>query len=267
MTFAKISIVLFASIFSGFFINIVAQVDTNNTPQMVTDRPDATESSTVIPKGLLQVETGGLYESFEDDDITFERLVYNTMLLRYGLLENFELRLGWNVEEQRHKTASGQDEDVLNGLSPVLLGMKISITEEKKGYPEIGLVGHLYLPFTASDDYKPETTGADFRLAFSHTLSEKSSLGYNFGGEWGKDEPSMVYIYSLSYGYSVTDRLGFFAEIYGDLPENAQTDHFWDTGLTYLLRPRFQLDLLGGASITGGQNFFFSAGISFRVPN
>ncbi|KKM00507.1 hypothetical protein LCGC14_1803720, partial [marine sediment metagenome] len=262
MTIRKIYTVLFVSLLSGFFINILAQEDTNSTPLMVTDRPDETESSKVVPKGLLQVETGSLYETFDDNDITSERLVYNTTLLRYGLLENLELRLGWNFEEQRTKIAGIQREDVLSGLSPLLLGLKINITDEKNGLPEIGLVGHLFLPFAASDDYKLETTGADFRLAFSHTLSEKSSLGYNIGAEWGNDDPSMAYIYSISYGYSITDRLGFFAEIYGDLPENAQANHFWDTGFTYLLRPRIQIDLLGGSSITAGQDFFLSAGIS-----
>ncbi len=38
--------------------------------------------------------------SFEGDAINFDRYVYNTTLLRYGLLKNLELRLGWNLEEQ-----------------------------------------------------------------------------------------------------------------------------------------------------------------------
>lgn len=262
----KISTIVFILLLMGFSSVLLAQEDADSPPPMVTDRPDATEASSVVPKGTLQVETGGFYESFEENDIKFERSVYNTTLLRYGLLDNFELRLGWNFEEQRFKTAGAQIGDALNGLSPLLFGMKLSIAEEKNGFPEIGLIGHLFLPLSASKDFKPETTGADFRFSLSHTLSEKSSLGYNVGAQWGNDSPEIAYIYTLAYGYSITDRFGFFAEVYGDLPENSGANHLWDAGLTYLLRPNIQFDLSGGTSFTAGQDVLISAGISFRVP-
>lgn len=239
----------------------------NEIGPLITDRPDATEASSVVPKGTLQVETGGFYESFEDKGLKFERSVYNTTLLRYGVLDNFELRLGLNFEEQQVKSNGNQIGNALNGLSPLLFGMKLNIAEEKEGFPEIALIGHLFLPFSASDDFKPETTGADFRFSLSHTLGERSSLGYNIGAQWGDDSPEIAYIYTLAYGYGITDRFGFFAEVYGDFPEDSQANHLWDAGLTYLLRPNIQLDVSGGTSFTKGQDVLLSAGISFRVPN
>ena len=68
---------------------------------IVTDRPDATETSTLVPKCFLQVETGGLHESRDNNDVKRERMVYNTTLLRYGLLDNMELRVGRNAKTRQ----------------------------------------------------------------------------------------------------------------------------------------------------------------------
>lgn len=158
----------------------VAQED-NAVPDMVTDRPDATESPLTVPKGYVQIEAGGFYTSFEENAFKTETYAYNTTLIRYGFLDNFEFRLGWNFEETRFSTNGMEATNVLSGFSPLLAGMKVQIADESGWKPQIGLLGHLYLPFTAGSDYRPETTGADFRFSFANTLSDRSSLSYNLG--------------------------------------------------------------------------------------
>lgn len=257
---------IFFTLFFCAIIGINAQEQKSNYGDLITDRPDATEAPTTVPNGFLQVETGGLYESFEDNNTKIERSVYNTTLLRYGILDNLELRVGWNYEEQTTKINNEQIGDNLNGLSPLLFGMKVAISEEKKGMPEIGLIGHIFLPFSASSDFKPETTSVDFRFAFGHTLSEKSSLAYNIGAQWGDDSSEAAYIYTIAYGYALTNKIGTYVELYGDLPENSKSNHLWDAGFTYLLKPSIQFDVTVGSSITKGQDILLSAGVSFRIP-
>ena len=242
-----------------------AQEDASGPIEMITDRPDVTESSSTIPKGSLQVETGAFFESYEESNIKFESTAFSTTLLRYGLLENLELRLGCDfVEETR--TIGGMNNEVSSGLSPLLFGMKVAIAEEKKGWPEMAFLGHLFLPFSASQDFKPNTTGANFIFAFGHSLSEKSSISYNIGGEWGDDNPEVGYIYSVAYGYGLSERWACYAELYGNLRENSGSNHFWDAGVTYLIKPNIQLDATVGTSITKGQDIYLSGGISFRIP-
>ncbi|GEQ84759.1 hypothetical protein ULMS_02670 [Patiriisocius marinistellae] len=233
--------------------------------ELITDRPDATEAPNTVPKGALQIETGAFYTSFEENSIKEETFVYNTTLLRYGLLENLELRLGWNFEEARTTVNGNVAPNVLSGLSPLLAGVKVNITEEKGLMPTIGLIGHLFLPFSAANDYKPENTAIDFRFAFDHTLSKKSSIAYNLGAQWEADTLGAAYIYTVAYGYSITDSYGFYLELYGDLPENSSANHFWDTGVTYLILPNLQLDATIGTSITKGQDLLVSAGLSYRI--
>ena len=240
------------------------EIDTDN--ELVTDRPDATESPLTVPTGSLQIETGFLYTSFEENDVKLENITYNTTLLRIGLLKNLELRLGWNFEEGRTSVNGQELDDIISGFSPLLAGVKVAIAEEKGWRPTIGLIGHVFLPFTASQDFRPETTGTDFRFSFSHTLSERSNISYNLGAQWGNDSPEAAYIYTVSYGYSITDTLGLYAEVYGDLPEDNRANHFWDAGITFLVKNNLQLDATVGSSITDGQDILLSAGVSYRIP-
>jgi hypothetical protein len=83
---------LITIILMSFFVS--SQEKENALGALVTDRPDATEASSTVGKGILQFETGGFYETFEENNIKLEDYTFNTMLIRYGLLDNLELRLG-----------------------------------------------------------------------------------------------------------------------------------------------------------------------------
>jgi len=264
MQIRRIILLTFLSCLS---FNAIFSQETNKPGTLVTDRPDQTESPTLVPKGYLQIETGAFYEDAGEDAFKQKTTTFNTTLLRYGLLDNLELRIGWDFAETKTEINGTELDDIESGLSPLLLGAKIGITEEKGWLPEIGILGHLYLPFTAGNDFKPETTGVDFRFSFAHTLNEKSSFSYNLGAAWGDDSPEAAYVYTVVYGYSITDNLGVYAELYGDFPEDSRANHLWDAGFTYLLSDSIQLDATVGSGITDGQNLLLSAGVSVRLPN
>ena len=59
-------------------------------PELVTDRPDRTESATVVPRGLLQVETGYLFAR----DGGVDGHAAPGTLLRIGFGGRTEIRLG-----------------------------------------------------------------------------------------------------------------------------------------------------------------------------
>lgn len=249
--------------FSGFSL-VLAQEDLNEE-EMITDRPDETESPTLVSKGFLQVESGFFIEEREGEFLE-KTTGYNTTLLRYGLLQNLELRIGFDVVKIREEIIAVGQTRTITGFEPWLLGAKIGIAEEKGAFPEIGFIGHIYLPFVAAEELKPETTGVDFRLAFSHDL-ENSDLSYNLGAKWVEDSASATFIYTVAYGFDFTENFGAFAELYGDLPENSGAEHNWDAGLTYNIRNNIQLDAFVGSGINGEQKIKYGAGLSFRIPN
>lgn len=250
--------------FSG--ISLVLAQENLQEEEMITDRPDETEAPTLVNKGFLQVESGFFIEEREGE-ILEKTTGYNTTLLRYGLLSNLELRIGFDVVKIREENiAVGEKGVVSTGLEPLLLGAKIGIAEEKGAFPEIGFMGHIYLPFVAAEDLKPETTGVDFRFAFSHDFGN-SDLSYNLGAKWWEDTASATFIYTVAYGFDITENLGAFGELYGDLPENSGAEHNWDAGLTYNLKNNIQLDAFVGTGINGDQKIKYGAGLSFRIPN
>lgn len=264
----KKQITLFACLcfaFGMFSQNENSNTD-SDTVEMITDRPDATESPNTIPLKSVQIETGGLYVSNKDHGVKTELFNYNNTLVRYGLFKNFELRLAWAISDTKESIDNQDSKVIASGFAPLVLGAKVAIVEEKGLLPDIGLMIHMALPFLASEDYKPETTSVSFRFAFAHTLNEKSSISYNLGARWGDDSPEAAYIYTLSYGYSITDKLGAYAELYGNIPENSRSNHSWDAGLTYLIKHNLQLDATVGSGLSENQDLLLSAGVSFRLP-
>lgn len=261
MTFRK-----FAFTISFLGIYTVNAQELPEQEEMITDRPDQTESSSLVPKGSLQVETGAFYESVEESGFETQVTGYNTSLFRYGLFENLELRLGFDVQEVNFRFRNQEIQGQETGLSPLLLGAKIGIARENGIIPEMGFLGHIYLPFSASSQYKPETTGVDFRFAFSHTLSERSGLAYNIGAKWRDDNPEATYIFTLSYAYAISEKFGFFVEYFSDFPEDWMAVHSFDGGFTYSIKPNIQLDAYAGRGISEDSPFLAGAGISFRIP-
>ena len=98
-----------------------------------------------------------MYTSQKNRGIKTELLNFNNTLLRYGLLNRFELRLSWAVSENRE--TQGESYSVIgSGFEPLGVGAKVEITEEKGLLPDIGLLIDMSLPFLASKYYQPETT-------------------------------------------------------------------------------------------------------------
>lgn len=236
-------------------------------PDLVTDRPDQTESSTTVPLKYFQLETGFFMEINDRGLFREEAFAYNTSLLRYGLLENLELRLGIEYLGERTKTHISDSSYSISGFSPLYTGFKLKIEEENGWKPEIAFLGGLVLPFTAGNDFRPEYTAANIRFSFSHTLSDRISLGYNLGAEWDGDSAIPGYFYSLALGVGLTERLGAFGESYGLIKENGYKEHMLDAGFTYLLSQNFQLDISGGIGLNeNATDYFISFGFSYRIP-
>lgn len=255
-------LILVLCIFS--FTLIKAQ---ETTPELITDRPDQTESSAVVPHKSLQIETGFIWSNDANDAFKQTNTTYNSTLLRYGLLKNFELRLGMEYNKELLEDKLTNVENSIKGISPLHVGFKINITEEKGLMPEMAILGGLNMPFTANEDFKTDYTGIVIRFAFTHTLSDRFSFAYNLGTEWDGDSAIPGYFYSAVLGASLADRFGLFAEFYGTFYENNSQEHLFNAGVTFLVIPNLQLDVSAGLGLNeNALDNFISAGLSYRLP-
>jgi len=224
---------------------------------IATDRPDQTETPSIVPKGMFQMENGFSYEKIDENE---SEIVSPTILFKYGVNENFELRL---ITEYVINTSG--DEKV-SGVNPVLVGFKAKLLEEKGIIPKTSFIAHMLIPELASKDFKADYYAAEFRFTMQHTLSDKVSLSYNLGAEWDGFTPDATFIYTLTTGLSVTEKLGAYIELYGFAPQNDKADHRFDGGITYLISNNVMIDASGGFGITeNAPEYFASLGFSFRI--
>jgi hypothetical protein len=215
----------------------------------------------------MQIETGFIIESDESQSLKQKSYVYNTTLLRYGLLERMELRLGLAYLSEEIKVKDTDTVNTITGLGPLYAGFKIYVIEEAGWIPEIAFLGGLLLPVTAQEEFKTSYSAPVMRFAFSHTLSERFSLGYNLGAEWYGETAVPNYFYSIALGIAMTDKTGAFIESFGFIPEEGRENYLLDGGFTFLVLHNLQLDMSGGLGINDESiDNFLSLGLSCRLP-
>lgn len=225
-------------------------------PSIQTDRPDQTECPFIVPKNYLQFENGFSYEKTHDDANEY---VVPSTLTKYGINDHFELRLITEYVVQNNNS------DQTSGIVPILVGFKTRLLEEKGIIPLTSFIGHLSLPKLASKSFQTMYYAPEFRFTMQHTLSEKQTLSYNLGAEWDGISPEPTFIYTLTTGYSFSEKISGYIELYGFLPQIQKADHRFDAGINYLCNPNHQLDISGGFGISEtSPDYFVALGYSFR---
>jgi len=227
---------------------------------LVTDRPDVTESSAAVAPGKAQLEAGVRF-SEGADGASGEN--YLGSLARVGVAEDWELRVGWDG------FSGGEGAE---GPGDASIGFKHRFLTEDGLRPATALLARTSAPVgedaVSSDAFDPAAL-----FAFSHTLSERASLGYNVGIEAatrdrasGGDTTRASATYSAALGYGVTERLGVFAEIFGAEGLSADASPVSaDGGITWLLSDEAQLDAFAGAGLNDdAEAWFIGAGYSIR---
>jgi hypothetical protein len=117
---------------------------------LITDRPDFTESSSTVGRGVAQLEMGYTYTHDNEAAGRTKSHAYPGLLLRYGILaEWLELRVGWTYAEETTNVLARGSEDIY-------LGFKIALTPQEGILPEMALIPQMTVPsggaaFTANE--------------------------------------------------------------------------------------------------------------------
>ena len=144
--------------------------------EIVTDRPDQTESSTTIPLKSFQFESGLLLGNYNFANSSQQLLLIPTTLFRYGIAKKIELRLVEQLVNIKNKETSVDN----FGLSDLEFGAKIQILKNPAINAEIAFISHLVLP-TGAISVTNGHVGTLNKLAISHSITDFLDLGYNVG--------------------------------------------------------------------------------------
>ena len=101
----------------SFLLLLISLVGyTQNIEPIQADRPDQTETPAIVPIGMFQVETGF---TFQKNDKKSNLFSLPTTLWKYGVNENFELRLITEFISEENNISKS------NGFNPLYVGFKV----------------------------------------------------------------------------------------------------------------------------------------------
>jgi hypothetical protein len=219
--------------------------------QISPDRPGVAETSQVVGKGRVQLETSLQWERQRDDDLHTRTLATPT-LLRIGLGETAELRIETDGRTVVHAVDpfSGAHATVA-GYADTSLGIKWHLADRRgEGFsaPSLGVLLHADLP-SGSRALRGHGLRPSLRLASEWDLAGGYSLDLMPGMGSDSDDDGRRYGYGIlaaSLGKELNDHLQGFVELAA--PQIARASHggtqaIVDTGLSWLVNKDCQVDV------------------------
>lgn len=245
---------------------------------LVTDRPDFTESTKTVPWGRMQLEGGYTYTADDEGGVRTGDHSFPEFLLRVGIVEDFEFRLGWlgwsltesmftETNDAGRRVRTKQHDD---GATDMSVGFKARLFDRDGFIPEFGIIGELSLPTGSSSTGK--TSGdvdPGVKLLWAYDLTDDLALSGNINFAVPTEEDGRFFqsAASISLAYGITDRLGVYTEYFGIYPNARGSDcaHTLNGGFTYLLTDNLQFDIRSGVGLNEeADDCFVGAGFAIR---
>lgn len=233
---------------------------------LVTDRPDFTEASSAVGRGVAQLEAG--YTYLHDDDGTNQTSThfYPEALLRYGIFADWlELRIMQSFAKE------DVNDTKKSGAEDLYLGFKIALTPQEGILPEMAIIPQMFVPTGAKafsdDDVLP---GLNWIYAWdiNDCISTAGSSQFNRVTDETTTEAYTEWAQSWTVAYTLTDLVGAYTEWFAFFPhssDSAKPEHYFNGGLTFLLSDNIQWDIRAGVGLNEAANdYFVGTGISLR---
>ncbi len=235
-----------------------------------TDRDSFTPSTRTVNAGRWIIESS---YSFIDNRDTAETHSLPESLLRYGLSDWIELRLGGNYEvggEGADVSAGGGiaefDGDRIVRETQILYGLKLRLSEQQNWLPESSVIVQGHTPLAGPD---PATAFSLGYVAGWELPDEwKLDSAIRFGVDKEKDDRFETWSPSIVLRKTLTDRWNVHAEYFGHFSQD-RTDnfakHFVSPGVHYLITPNIEIGLRVGRGLNNeAPRFFSNAGLGWR---
>ncbi len=224
---------------------------------LVTDRPDFTEASSTVGKGIAQIELGYTYIDSNDSDVHS----LGEMLLRYGILTQWlELRLGLLP-----LYTNGE-----SGFFDLYLGFKIALTPQQGLLPEMALIPQTFAP-TGSDFFTSRNWEPGVNWIYAWQINDfistagSTQINRRFTDK-GDDFLRLAQSWTLAF--SLTEKVGAYTEWFAFFPSGTnygKNEHYVNGGFTYLINNDLQFDIRVGWGLNeAAEDFFAGAGLSVR---
>lgn len=229
----------------------------NTQPAITTDRPAITDSSIVVPSGVLLFENG-LTETGNQGQRSFD---FPETLGRFGLTSNTELRFSAPDYFQNFNVGSAFG----FGWGDLSLGVKQQLIATPGGF-DASLVVALSFPTGASHI---SSHGYDplLQLPWSHPICKNWTTGGMFSLLWPTEGAGRNLRGQASFllDRQITSRWDAFLEYGGEFPQRGSPPHVLHAGTALKITSNQQLDFhLGVGLSSAAVDHFIGFGYSFQ---
>lgn len=221
-------------------------------PDLVSDRPDATESAVAIPAGHIQIETGYTFTRQGTDHAH----TVGEVLARIGLFAGVELRLDLSSVA----IDAPADRPARSGVNDPAIGAKVELPATRL-FPETALLFMTGVPIGTSG-FGEGAWRPVLLVASAWSLGSGVDGGVNLG--WSSNEGNGEAIGSAAVGFGLAPRWGAFVETFGSIDSGNARRGFLNGGVTYELTHNLQFDVRIGSELGGQAERFIGAGIVAR---
>ncbi len=237
---------------------------------LVTDRPDFTEASSVVPRGRVQLESGYTFVHDRSAGIESTAHAVPQFVWRIGMTERVEMRIVWDAGYlfEREVDRGAGTVTKQSGGTDMDLGVKVALSKQDRWIPETALIATLSVP-TGADEFRSHKTQPRSNFLYSWDLNDKVSLACSTGLAGLRDgDDNFVFVHqSASIGISLTDKLGMYTEWFVHAFSGADVgapQHYADGGLTYQFTPNFQVDWRIGFGLNEHADDLFT-GVGYAI--
>lgn len=227
--------------------------------EISTDRPDYTESTDTVGRGMVQLEGGALWT----EQGPTHTLTVPDGLLRIGLARRLELRLSSDGFVRESVRGNGTWEHNSGG-SDLAIGAKLALLGERRLLPALSVIAALSMP-VGSERFSSGGYDPFFKLCWSKSLPKGFDAGGNVVVQLDTAGPGTLVerAVSLSVGHRVFGGLRGFWEVYRTWPGAVIAD----TGLSKVLGKNVEVDVLVGHTVAARTpGWFAGAGFAIRSP-
>lgn len=238
---------------------------------LVTDRPDFTEASSTVGRGVLQIESGYTYVRNKDPDDDSTTHSVGEVLFRYGVLADWlEFRLQVLPLIQRSSPGAGPI-STESGVGDLYLGAKIALAPQEGFWPELAIMPQMTVP-SGGRAFTNNEVLPGVNCLYGWDVNDFLAIGantqFNQRLDGGTGDKYLEVIQTTSLAYSLTEKVGAYTEWFMLCPSGADSqrvEHYMDGGVTYLVTNDVQFDIRAGFGLTGASDDFFAGtGLSIR---
>ena len=254
-------------IFSGiiFFLLLHSTVltQTKDSIPFVPDRPGFATPPDIIPRNVFEAEEGIQYENSTEGVVRNQNLLFPSVLLRYGLLENAEIRIQTDFA---YNIIDGANHSVVYGFNPITIGTKIKLLEQEGMVPNLSLLFNLTLPIIGKDEFRPDNVAPSFYLSMANDLSGAVNLCYNYGMIWDGSSSVPTHFYAVCLSVNLNDKLSTFIESYGFLNQTVKPEFYLDAGFAYLITNHLQADITAAGYLNSFKDYYLlNIGMAWEI--